>query len=122
MKWWYILIAIAATTACIVGFYFIEDIPGFDKFWYCGDQKYESYHRALDSAILMMSLTMTIFAWLRFRERWVLSIVIDSLQTAFWIIIAIGVGRAGEPSGWIMMVSSLSMLVAAVYGVINWRK
>jgi hypothetical protein len=52
-----------------------------------------------------------------------LSIIIDSVQTVFWIILAIGVsGRGAEPTAWIMMVSSLSMLTAAVYGVINWRK
>jgi hypothetical protein len=36
--------------------------------------------------------------------------------------LAIGVERDAEPTAWIMMVSSLSMLTAAIYGVINWRK
>jgi hypothetical protein len=52
----------------------------------------------------------------------VLSIIIDSVQIAFWIILAIGVERGPEPTAWIMMVSSLSMLMAAIYGVINWKK
>jgi nicotinamide mononucleotide transporter PnuC len=128
IKWWGIVIAAITSVGVIALFTWIETLNGFQSFWY-GDKtntKYTLFRCVLDSSIFILPITLSVFAWLRFRERWVLSIFIDSIQTIFWILLATGYDQ--KPKGpevnanWIMMISSLTMLITAIYGTYNWYK
>jgi nicotinamide riboside transporter PnuC len=110
---------------CVCLFVDIETLSDFQKFWFgAANNNYILIRFILDSTILFASLAMTLFVWLRFRERWILSIIIDAIQTVFWILLA--TGNDQHPKGpninsyWIMVASSLTMLIAAVYGAYNW--
>lgn len=127
IKWWQIIIAIIFIVGFTSLFTYIETLKSFQKFWFgSSNNNYIFMRYVLDSTILVSSLAMTGFAWLRFRERWVLSIFIDTIQTCFWIMLALGVDQKpkADPvsANWIMAISSLTMLVAAIYGTYNWYK
>lgn len=126
-KWYHNFAIITISILLIALFTLIETQSSFQKFWFGStNSNYILLRFILDASILVLSLAMTVYAWLRFRERWVLSIVIDSIQTIFWIMLALGIDQS--PHGkhinadWIMVASSLTMLVAAIYGTYNWWK
>jgi nicotinamide mononucleotide transporter PnuC len=121
IKLWHLLIILISTVGLIIGFFFIERIPSFQNWWYHNENIHSWYHNLLDASVLMLSIMMTVFTWLRFRQRWIISIVVDSCQVSLWSIQLVE-GSLTNMSAAIMIVSSITMLTCAIYGVINWRK
>jgi nicotinamide riboside transporter PnuC len=63
---------------------------------------------------------MTFYTWARFKERWYISILVDICQIGLWAtILHLDVNNV---SAWMMVVSSITMMVSALYGVFNWQK
>jgi nicotinamide mononucleotide transporter PnuC len=130
MKWWQIVIAISLILAFAILFSYIETITKFQEIWFGKGFKGADHlliRYIFDATILVSSIALAFFAWLRFRERWILSIFIDTIQTIMWILVACGGDLKHRPSGfdfnnasWIMVASSLTMLIAAIYGAYNW--
>jgi nicotinamide mononucleotide transporter len=122
INWWQIIIAVIASVGFIVLFVWIEGMNGFQELWYGPNApKYGLQTHIFDASILILSIVMTIFTWCRFKERWYVSIVIDCCQIGLWASIIHQTGM-NNISAWIMIVSSVTMLISATYGAFNWKK
>ena len=66
----------------------------------------------LDSAGTMFSLIANLLMVLRFREQWILWIIVDAVTVIMWAM-------AGD---WIMTTMWLVYLVNACYGFLTWSK
>ncbi|MDR1991613.1 MAG: nicotinamide riboside transporter PnuC [Mycoplasmataceae bacterium] len=121
IKGWQIFLTFSILIAFIALFSWVELLKSFQEFWF---QKLDYYPFTityiLDATILVLSIVMTIYVWCRFRERWYVSILVDSCQIALWITIIYK--NVNNISAWIMFVSSFSMMTSAIYGVFNWKK
>jgi nicotinamide mononucleotide transporter PnuC len=119
---WQIIVTIIGSVGLIALFSWIETLSGFQNFWYGKNAiAYSSLTYILDAAVLILSIVMTIFTWCRFKERWYVSILVDVCQIALWSAIIYHSG-IDDISSWIMIVSSITMMVSAIYGVFNWQK
>jgi nicotinamide mononucleotide transporter PnuC len=119
---WQIIVTVVAALGLIILFSWIETIPAFRKFWY-GDNPltFSTLTYILDASVLILSIAMTIFTWCRFKERWYVSVLVDVCQIALWSAI-IHHTSVNIVSAWIMILSSITMLICAIYGVFNWQK
>jgi hypothetical protein len=105
----------------IILFSWIETIPAFQSFWYNNPIAYSTFTYILDASVLVLSIVMAVFTWCRFKERWYVSVLVDSCQIALWSAIIYHQG-VKDISAWIMIVSSVTMMISAIYGVFNWQK
>ncbi|MDR1235353.1 MAG: nicotinamide riboside transporter PnuC [Mycoplasmataceae bacterium] len=121
IKKWQVIVACVGSAIFISLFSWIETINGFQKMWYGPDATNHGLITYIfDAAVLILSITMTVFTWCRFKQRWYVSIIVDACQIALWITFLCT--DVQNISAWIMIVSSLTMLTSAIYGVFNWQK
>ncbi|MDR0674934.1 MAG: nicotinamide riboside transporter PnuC [Mycoplasmataceae bacterium] len=119
---WQIVVTMVCTVGFIILFSWIETINKFQSFWYGKNiVAYSTLTYILDAAVLILSIVMTIFTWCRFKERWYISVLVDTCQIALWSAIVYHKGIS-DISGWIMIISSITMMISAIYGVFNWQK
>jgi nicotinamide mononucleotide transporter len=71
----------------------------------------------IDATTNVLSIVATILMVRRFREQWLLYIVLNIFTIAMWTIRSIN----GSPDGAMMIVMWSAYLVNAVYGFIVWN-
>ncbi|MDR2369008.1 MAG: nicotinamide riboside transporter PnuC [Mycoplasmataceae bacterium] len=122
IKGWQVVVSGVAAIGFIALFSWLETLQQFQSFWYHDKPiSYSTFTFILDAAVLVLSIVMTVFTWCRFKERWFVSILVDICQIALWSAIIYHNG-INDISAWIMVVSSITMMVSAIYGVFNWQK
>lgn len=93
------IILLMLCTFCIFGYKLILDLLGGNS-------------TLLDSASTMISVVANTLMLLRYREQWLLWIVIDTITVVMWMI-------AGD---YIMVTMWMVYLMNAFYGYYNWTK
>lgn len=86
-------------TLCIFGYKFVLDLLGGNS-------------TLLDSASTMISVLANTLMLLRYREQWLLWIIIDSITVVMWLIVG----------DFIMVTMWTVYLLNAFYGYYNWTK
>lgn len=92
-------VLLVATAACIFGYKLILDLLGGNN-------------TILDSASTMISIIANSLMLLRYREQWLLWIIIDMITVVMWILV----------KDFIMVTMWAVYLINAFYGYYNWTK
>jgi nicotinamide mononucleotide transporter len=72
----------------------------------------------VDAASTVISIVATFLMVLRYKEQWLLYIVLNIVTTALWIIRAAN----GSEEGRMMIAMWIAFLINAVYGYYNWSR
>ncbi|MDR6923510.1 MULTISPECIES: nicotinamide riboside transporter PnuC [Chryseobacterium] len=72
----------------------------------------------LDGMSTIISITATILMILRYKEQWLLYIILNIVTVIIWIIRTLD----GSESGIMMIAMWSAFLINAVYGYYNWNK
>ncbi|TYP69541.1 nicotinamide riboside transporter PnuC [Paenibacillus methanolicus] len=72
----------------------------------------------IDAATTALSVVATILMVRRFKEQWLVYIVLNLFTVLLWVIRLLD----GSGDGWLMIVMWSAYLVNAVYGYYNWSK
>jgi len=93
------ILLLVITSGCIFGYKIILDLLGGNN-------------TILDSASTMISIIANSLMLLRYREQWLLWIIIDMITVVMWILV----------KDFIMVTMWAVYLINAFYGYINWTK
>lgn len=72
----------------------------------------------IDASTNVLSIIATVLMTLRYREQWILYIILDGSTVLMWVLRL----AAGAPDAGIMVVTWCAYLVNAFYGYIIWSK
>lgn len=100
------MIIFLTTTAILIGLlaYFLKFIGG--------------YSIGLDSATTILSIGAQILMLLRYKEQWIVWIIVNVLSITMWVYTLLQQGG----NDWNMVVMWTAFLFNSVYGYINWTK
>ena len=101
----------AGTAACILGFANLISLPAINQWFYGATYSFGFDKYVIDSFTTMSSIVAMILMVKRYREQWVLWILIDVMSIVLWCY----------TFDLMMILMWSTLLVNAVYGYIRWR-
>jgi nicotinamide mononucleotide transporter len=112
MKWW-IFLLLGVGLALFVGlFAWLDSLPQFQKIWYPDD--YKDLHNwavyIADAGILVLGVVAMTMMTLRYREQWILWLLLDVCCIILWAI----------NYNIQLLIMSIAALINAIYGLIVW--
>lgn len=99
LSFWFSVILILIITVCVYGYKFVLDILG-------------GTGTLLDSASTVTSVIANALMMMRYREQWLLWIIIDVITVVMWLLVG----------DFIMVTMWAVYLINAFYGYYNWTK
>jgi nicotinamide mononucleotide transporter len=72
----------------------------------------------MDATSTVLSIIATLLMMWRYKEQWILYIVLNVVTIAMWVIRLLN----GSADGTIMILMWTAFLVNAVYGYVNWKR
>ena len=99
LSFWFSVILILIITICVYGYKMVLDLLG-------------GTGTLLDSASTVTSIVANALMMMRYREQWLLWIIIDAITVVMWLIVG----------DYIMVTMWAVYLINAFYGYYNWTK
>lgn len=99
LSFWFSVILILIITICVYGYKMVLDLLG-------------GTGTLLDSASTVTSIVANALMMMRYREQWLLWIIIDAITVVMWLMVG----------DYIMVTMWAVYLINAFYGYYNWTK
>lgn len=99
LSFWFSVILILIITICVYGYKMVLDLLGGTE-------------TLLDSASTVTSIVANALMMMRYREQWLLWIIIDAITVVMWLMVG----------DYIMVTMWAVYLINAFYGYYNWTK
>jgi nicotinamide mononucleotide transporter PnuC len=110
MKWYAIILTTLVIAGCTAGFYYIEQLHGFQEFWNGSPTDNTTTLMVFDSLTLVLGTGGMIMMVIAVREQWILWILLDIA-----VIIVFSINQNSQ-----MIAMSATALLNALYGIWNW--